>query len=432
MSSSPTITLFTQPVDLRRPTTSFVASILIHAALIGLTTFGVFYTPHIDSTAVLRLTVRRLDLNMPPLQAPRSVHGAIYYPRPRLHPRSARLQPPALRPMANAKPSPQTLLQPDLLHHVTLTEKIPLPEVMIWKPRNMPVKTIVAPRPAPPTAAHVTPSLHAPNQEVNLANIDLAASEQPALNQQVLPSTTSPVVVEGPQLAQMAPATVSQLSEQPTPTALMSLSDLHMMVGTVILPPVNEAASGSGAAGNPQGAGAAPTQVRVAGSGQNPAKGGQGADTRIALPKNGQFGAVVVGDSLQGQFPEMAGVWSGRMAYTVYLHVGLAKSWILQYALPRSADADAGGNVARLEAPWPYNIVRPNLAPGSIDADALMIHGFVNRQGRFDHLSIVFPQAFPQAQFVLDALERWQFRPAMQNRQPAEVEILLIIPQDLD
>ena len=120
------------------------------------------------------------------------------------------------------------------------------------------------------------------------------------------------------------------------------------------------------------------------------------------------------------------------MAYTVYLHVGLDRSWILQYALPRTADANLGGNITHLEAPWPYNIVRPNLAPGSIDADALMIHGFVNREGRFDKLRIVFPQAFPQAQFVIDALDRWQFRPASENGQIARVEVLLIIPEELN
>jgi hypothetical protein len=60
----------------------------------------------------------------------------------------------------------------------------------------------------------------------------------------------------------------------------------------------------------------------------------------------------------------MSGIWNDSVAYTVYLHVGLAKSWILQYSLPRSGtEAAQAGNITRLEAPWPYNIVRPNLAP---------------------------------------------------------------------
>jgi hypothetical protein len=150
------------------------------------------------------------------------------------------------------------------------------------------------------------------------------------------------------------------------------------------------------------------------------------------LPKDGQFGAVVVGATLEERYPEAAQVWSGRLAYTVYLHVGLAKSWILQYSLPSAADAAAAGNISRLEAPWPYNIVRPNLSPDTVNADALMIHGFVNQAGRFELLAVAFPPQFEQAQFVLDALRQWQFRPAAQNGQSERVEVVLIIPEEVE
>jgi hypothetical protein len=159
---------------------------------------------------------------------------------------------------------------------------------------------------------------------------------------------------------------------------------------------------------------------------------GRATTTPIALPKDGHFGSVIVNDALEQEFPELEGMWSGRIAYTAYLHVGLPKSWILQYSLPRSAEAAAGGTTSRLEAPWPYNIVRPNLAPDSIDADALMIRGVVDESGRFQNLTVVFPQPFSSAQFVLAALRQWQFRPAQQNGQAAKVDILLIIPETLE
>jgi hypothetical protein len=148
----------------------------------------------------------------------------------------------------------------------------------------------------------------------------------------------------------------------------------------------------------------------------------------ITRPKEGQFGSVVVGSTLTEKYPETAELWSGRLSYTVYLPVGLARSWILQYSLSR-ADSPAAGATTRVEAPWPYNIVRPNIAPGTIDADALMIHGFVNQAGRFEALSIAFPPEFAQAQFVLGALNQWEFRPATQNGQNIKVEVLLIIPE---
>ena len=114
------------------------------------------------------------------------------------------------------------------------------------------------------------------------------------------------------------------------------------------------------------------------------------------------------------------------MAYTVYLPVGLSKSWIIQYSL---SHVDPANNNAHIEAPWPYSIVRPNIEPGAIDADALMIHGFVNEAGRFEALSIAFPSEFAQAKFVLAALAQWQFRPATRNGQDVKVEVLLIIPE---
>jgi hypothetical protein len=104
----------------------------------------------------------------------------------------------------------------------------------------------------------------------------------------------------------------------------------------------------------------------------------------------------------------------------------------MQYSLPRAVEAETGGNVSRLEAPWPYNIVRPNLAPGSVNADALMVHGFVNQAGRFEALAIAFPAEFPEAQFVLSALAQWQFRPAARNGQLERVEVVLIIPQEVE
>jgi hypothetical protein len=133
---------------------------------------------------------------------------------------------------------------------------------------------------------------------------------------------------------------------------------------------------------------------------------------------------------MEEKYPETAPLWSGRLSYTVYLHVGLARSWILQYSLSRADNAAAAGNITHIEAPWPYNIVRPNITLGAIDADALMVHGFVNQAGRFEELAVLFPPQFAQAQFVLSSLAQWQFRPATQNGKNVKVEVLLIIPDE--
>jgi hypothetical protein len=258
----------------------------------------------------------------------------------------------------------------------------------------------------------------------------------------------------------------------PSSIAVMSVSELNMAQGTTMLPPADQTAHGTpngamrpGTSGNSLTAGkgdpsskGSDTGVHMnqgapgnsgtalasnggpgAGSGNhNPGPGsgrgnGQGTAplfTRVPVAPTGQFGVVVVGHGMVEEFPETAEVWSDRLVYSVYLHVGLSRSWILQYSIPSSAEAETSGNIKHVDAPWPYSIVRPNIDPNDINADALMIHGFINETGHFETLSLAFPPKFAQTQYVLQALQQWRFRPAKQNGQVARVEVLLIIPED--
>ena len=479
MNSSSTVTLFAVHTDPSRRPVTLLASALIHTAVAGVVSFGFLYVPPIDNHFHERYMVRHLDLQTPEQHtrptAPSDDAGLRMVASELAAADGSKARPAVLQQRVKAPPSRQTLVQPDLAAQLAKAQNIPIPEFLIWAPRKTIVKAIVPPKPAPPAATHVKPSLEAPNQEVDLSDVKIAAAPLPKMKLHILAGTTTPVSVTGPELTPTSPATVSQVDAQPTPTAVMSLSDLSMKNGTITLPPVQESQAASsagalaagaaqpasaaqrstsslkaGAGGGKSVAPSAPNATATANSAASPpnaesgisvspassgfGQGGAGssAATEIRLARNGSFGAVVVGDSIEDEFPEAAQLWGGRMAYTVYLHVGLARSWILQYALPRSADADAGGAIAALEAPWPFDIVRPNLAPGSINADALMVHGFVDRAGRFDTLSVVFPQDFPLAQFVLKCLQRWQFRPASQHGQLARVEILLIVPEELE
>jgi len=475
MMPSPEISLFAASTPPSQGSASFVGSIVAHALAAAMAWFSLGYKPPVTRIVHEHYSVRQLDLHMPQQTAGRIPYPKLHHGKP-ASASHAQTAPPAARPMTLAGLDKQTLIQPDIPKTVTLLQPIPVPQVVLWAPSKTPVKNIVPPTPEQPTAADVRPSLERPNQELNLADVDIASSNLPSVKLQLAPSTTSPIAAHNPSPVQLPPASASQPSAPPTPAAVLSLSDIRLQDGTVVLPPVNQsqasksqgaltsgqalnpsAQSGNGApAAKPTATGPAapateqnsPTAANHPGPAPStsrpetasPAPGpgipanefAQPPSTPISLPKDGHFGAVIVGDALEQAFPELAGAWNGRVAYTAYLHVGTSKSWIMQYSLPRDAEAAAGGAVSRLEAPWPYNIVRPNLAPGSLDADALMIRGYVNDSGRFENLSIVFPQSFSGAQFVLTALEQWQFRPATQNGQPAKVEILLIIPETLE
>jgi hypothetical protein len=491
MKSSQVVTLFTQEADFGQRPTSFIASVLLHIIVLSVVLFGIAYRPPYTKLKTDHYALRELELHLPDEQVRSAMSRAVSAgshssAKSQASSGKSLAQQLAQLQTAQAAPGPQTLIQPDVLNPIKLSEKIPIPQVVIWSPSKVQVKTIVPPAPEKPTAANIKPSVERPNQEMNLADVNISSSFHPSAKSIVPPSTTSPIAVPVPQQIQLPPVTASQSAAAPTPAAIVSLSDLHMKDGKAALPPVNQTAasnsnsglspgvvkdqsqpgtsaakpgdsgSGQGVAANSSNPGASAGQGSAnkgnnAGSGSGPSaegKGngsgpavaaGQGPDengqlttTVITVSKDGHFGSVVVGNSLEDKFPELAEVWNGRVVYTVYLHVGLSRSWILQYALPHAPDAGAAGTVVHLDAPWPYNIVRPNLDPGSVDADAIMIHGFINPSGRFETLSIVVPQAFSKAQFVLAALQQWQFRPALQDGQNAKVEVLLIIPEYLE
>ncbi|HVJ07457.1 MAG TPA: hypothetical protein VM554_03680 [Acidisarcina sp.] len=512
MNSSRMITLFAELPVARRGPSSFVISMLLHGVVVGLVALGLRHMPRVDDRPIAeRYSMRLMNLRWEEPQIRRAAAGGgVAYPGRRalahaiassggMSPASASQE---LAPLIAA---PQTLVQPDVPPNLLLPKENPLPSVLVWSPENSPVKRIIPPPPQEAMVTNVRPAFIRPNHEVNLADVKISPTAFVTERLTLPPSTTSPIVIRGPELPRQVPQTASKPAEPPTPARVMSLSDLQVREGMIALPLANQvtpatslgvlgpgrlhgsaqAGSGDSQSGNGnqaskqngtgagQGSGDKGESLAADGgsggnTGANSGKGqgsgqgrnqGLGSDagsgtgsnaggnagssaggglgsgpsvSRITVSKDGKFGVVVVGSSLAERYPETVGLWGGRLAYTVYLHVGLNKSWILQYAVPRAAEAAAAGNVVRPDAPWPYDIVRPNLTENDFNAEAIMVHGIVSLAGRFEQLSVLFPAEFAQAKFVIDSLRQWQFKPAMQNGQAAAVEVLLIIPEQTE
>jgi hypothetical protein len=534
MGSSSMITLFSEPPQSSWFPSTFLISAIVHAGLCSLLSIRAIENHRIiESFPPSRFSVKVVDFRSPQPQTQRASGGGIPYPGPSASPSAAHKlasggapagSPAPSRQTAQLMPAPQTLIQPDLPHERVMPPKIAVPLVVLWTPDKVePKKRIVPPIPTPAAIAVVHPSLDIPIKEENLADLRISSSAFVTQSPAAPPSTTSPIVVHGPEEVKKVPQTTSKQPDPPVPTParVISLSDIRVAQGSVAIPMVNEtspkaapgslvpgqlkdprpvgtgdatsknsdagagkgagehvgkqndraAASGNGAAHGQNGDQAGKDGKAASGQGQNPSDQGKGAlaagrtpsasqgkdeastqpgpaippvsgatvgsgtgsgnqlsSVHISLPKDGQFGVVVVGASIQDKYPETAELWSGRMAATVYLRVGLAKSWILQYALPRLLDAASAGGGGPLEAPWPYEIVRPNIDLEAMDTDALIVHGFVNKDGRFEKLEVVFPPQFVQAPMVLNVLNQWHFRPARQNGIFTASEVLLVIP----
>ena len=346
------ISLFSdRPEPGRRPY-SFLISVLVHGVVIGLVSLGLMSAPQVKPPALAqRYDVRHIDLHTLEPEIQRAASSGIEQFRPhslknKLPPGGgAAAQPLVMRQVVQAPKGPQTLLQPDIPKPVTLTQEIPVPTVVIWDGKKTTAKTLVPPLPEKPAVSDIKPSVQVPNVEQNLDVIALAANDLATKPQPFSPSTTSPVVVRGPQPAPPTPVTTAQGATQPTPTAVMSLSDLYMKNGVVTLPPVNESAAsnspGALAAGKAQNSAQAgqvnPTgKPGEAGAGQEPGNAGEATNTgsttqgdetasgqpgapqtgsgpgsqpstaHILLPHDGQFGAVVVGSTMEEKYPETA------------------------------------------------------------------------------------------------------------------------------
>jgi hypothetical protein len=427
--------LFQAPPAGRRGFPAFAISTALHGCGVAMVTWALLHQPAIIRDSLSRnYKVRHLQFEVPESSASRAAEAL--YPnqektgkpaaqqdvqaQPAPHPRS----PAALR-LAEGGKGKQILVQPEMHTEVATAAEVPLPNVLVWTPEVKPAETIVPPKPEPLAEVDVQTSLNVPNEELQLADLPLASADRtPAITTAPAGSST-PIAVHGLNNAKTAPATASAPADQSTPAAILSVSDLRMNSGTAALPPANETRGDM----DKQGAEAG-QQAFQNGIGDVSNESGGESSEHIELPKDGRFGVVVVGTSLSDQFPETLQVWSDRVAYTAYLHVGTPKAWILQYAQLREADASAGGAVAHLDAPWPYDILRPNLLSKDLSADALMVHGVLNEAGRLVNLAIAYPEGYIHGSYVLHELQQWLFRPAQQRGKPTAVEVLLIIPEN--
>jgi len=206
------------------------------------------------------------------------------------------------------------------------------------------------------------------------------------------------------------------------------------------------AASGAGTNGT-NGAGLGGNGVDGAGAGTGTGAGlGAGAGTgtgggkntpgssTINRPPTGNFDAVVVQSSPVDQYPESRGLLSGRPIYSVYIPMGTARDWTLFFCVPGEKPGSGNGPVvvlaplgAPVKAPYPTKLIKPMITLPSYEKYVL-VHGMVNKDGRFESLRMVRPIKPETDQALLTALAGWEFRAATRDGVAIAVEFLLSIP----
>ena len=490
MSRAPITTLFGEVSTAGRGPSGLAVSVAVHCLAGGLAFYTWQHSPRVlEPNLVEELPVRLLTLNRPVI--PHRDYGIFGTPAKASAETVTQHSSAGGRKAATAHPhmderikvAIQTLVDPRVPPSEVLKKLTPLPKVVLWSPEPIRVKEVTPAPPQPVTSANVKPALTPPNHEPDLADIQISHAPGETTKLALAPSSTAPLTVVLPKAVQQAPQTATVPEKQPTPATLVSITDVDLAKGTTALPPANQVASskdtdsmhagraltgasdrnanpvrtetGNGSGqnagdhGNQTGSGngviataakvaqqapgssainQAHTQMEGNNGTGNSGLATEGADTgvHVTLPPNGRFGAVLVGSSLSDAFPETEGIMADRLTYTVYLQVGLPRSWILQYSLPGMSER--GINSIRPEAPFPYDIYRPKINAKEITTDAILVHGLVNAAGHFEQLEIVYPHGYLRSKAFLASLDKWQFRPAMQQGLATSVEVLLIIP----
>jgi len=212
----------------------------------------------------------------------------------------------------------------------------------------------------------------------------------------------------------------------------------------------NSAGTNPAGANGPSGTNPAGTGTNNSGNGTIPPGPGTGAGSATAgtgtgpgnapgpglvvRPATGYFDAVVVQSSPTDQYPESRGLLSGRPIYSVYLPLGTARDWTLFYCVPGEKPDPGNGAVIslgtagpQLKAPYPTKLVKPAIALPSWQKYVL-VHGVVNKEGRFENLRVVRSIKPETDQALLLSLGNWEFRAATREGAAIAVEFLLSIP----
>lgn len=263
-----------------------------------------------------------------------------------------------------------------------------------------------------------------------------------------------------------APEIWSNLPNGPTSGLVLLIADRSAARDSITVPASNvhgNSGSGNGSSSN------AGSQTGAAGSGDasGDAMNGAGTTGGVAVPgmsiggasaKSGQ--AALLGDYVPAVFPVIrpphtraselvisAGpggggglgiyhILRGGKIYTVYLRMP-RRHWVLQYCAIGVANAGAPRkykHTVQLEspllAPEPlerFDFIRPEI-PDHNKHTEVVLHGKINEEGEISGLRIVQSVSAQVDLAAMSALAKWKFLPALRDKRPVAVEVLVGIP----
>ena len=336
-----------------------------------------------------------------------------------------------------------------------------LPSLAFWArqapdlPRPRPREVVSpgrteSPSPAPKPVG--PPVLAVPNREAAVADVNIAMPQKPAQAPPVLPvpnTATVPVRIR----AATDPRTASFEAFSGQPVNILALAAERAGARNVEIPRGFQNIPSGAAAGDGASTGSErdSSPGLAAGGARQGATQQSGASVpsvpatmstpvaaapeliRIQHPANGNFDVVITQSLVRDDLPDLSRMLSGSPVYTVYLSVGDLKDWLLEYCLPArenrqvspyQIDVEDAGSVT---PPYPIATVIPDSIRAQQTAKPIVLRGLLTAAGNVQVASL--PDTGNSLMYQLVALvSQWQFRPALRNNKPIDVEVLLVIP----
>jgi len=124
-------------------------------------------------------------------------------------------------------------------------------------------------------------------------------------------------------------------------------------------------------------------------------------------------------------------LWHGRDAYAIAVQMPNITSYTGSWMIWFAERGERSGTAAVMIAPVPLRKVDPKYFPAAI-ADRVegrvRLAAVVRKNGRVDSVRLVQHLDDRLDQSAQDALDKWQFQPALRDGQPVDVDVLVEIP----
>jgi hypothetical protein len=313
-------------------------------------------------------------------------------------------------------------------------DKVPIPKIQLTDMIALKKGSEALP-PAPPLPAAVLPDRPEAAVRPDPVKVKPKAFVPPAISS----AAKKPSLI-APQISSVEPSTALPGGSQAGQNEINALV-LNLLPGAARVPPPGQSDASAAPAAGPSGEGRG-SGIQITGVTAAPGLPPNKVVDSSPKPGTGPKPFVVTGiASLQNTLsaplpPSSRSVpayieahFRGRVVYAMIVPMkkvpGYAGDWIIWFA--EHQPADAPGATVQMRSPLP---IRRSISPGAADVSLpphVQISALIDKLGQVGSITIAGSGSPAANDAAIADLRSWEFLPAMRNRQPVDVDVLVEI-----